>query len=327
MLFLPLWPLALSMVGALDLPPAAAAALDHGRFAGTPRGFRIIAISQIADGCAAQRGDDAALARACVERAFARALETRPQGSSLDDGRAGLWLTHLALILGDGDETGPCLDEQLHRRVAEGLARRSLADPTGHASSYANRRERWPADQAATLAAIHRYDRAHEATLTDDALAKYRAAITRATDQATGLPWSEVHGFGTGRQPRGCALSWSVRYLSEVDAQLARAWWERYLETFLVDRVLLVGFREWPPGVERNADADSGPIVAGVGAAASAFGIAAARAMGDAALALRLEATANAVGLAANADASTRRAAASTLAEAVRFQAAHQASR
>ncbi len=53
-----------------------------------------------------------------------------------------------------------------------------------------------------------------------------------------------------------------------------------------------VGFREWPVGRERAADDDSGPIVEGVGAAATGLSIGAARAMGDEALALRVEATA-----------------------------------
>lgn len=315
--------MALSLLGTVSLPPAAAEALDDGRFLATPAGFRIIALSHVADGCAAQVSDDAAGARRCVERAFARALETRPEGARLDDGRHGLWLSHLALILGDGDATGPCLDEALHRRVATGLARASLDDTTGHAPSYPHKRERWPADQAATLAGLARFDRAHGTSLAQEPRARYRAALERARD-AAGLPWSEVSGKGTGALPRGCALSYSIRYLSEVDPETARAWWAAYRGAYLVDRYLLIGFREWPPGVEREADVDSGPIVGGVGAAATAFGIAAARAMGDRGLAARLEATADVVSLAAGIDGNTARAATSTLAEAIRFQAAHQ---
>jgi hypothetical protein len=86
-----------------------------------------------------------------------------------------------------------------------------------------------------------------------------------------------------------------------------------------VDRVVIVGFREWPPGVARRADSDSGPIVNGVGAAATALAIPAARAMGDDVLAQRLEATAGAVGLAARADPKLREAARTILAEAIRY--------
>lgn len=318
-------PLLVSLVGAVELPASATAALDAGEFRATPAGFRIIALSHLADGCAGQRADDAAGARDCVERAYGRALKTRPKGARFDDGRHGLWLTHLALILGDGDLTGPCLDEELHHQVAQGLARASLADPMAHAPSYPDRKERWPADQAATLAAIARFGTAHGGRLLQEPLSHYLSTVVRTSAVDQMLPRSEIHGYGTGKLPRGCALSYSLRYLAEIDPGIARGWWKTYGDRFLVDRGLLVGFREWPPGVERRADADSGPIVFGVGAAATAFGIAAARAMGDGVLAARLEATADVVGLAATADAATARAARSTLADAVRFQAAHQA--
>ena len=66
----------------------------------------------------------------------------------------------------------------------------------------------------------------------------------------------------------------------------------------------LVGFREWPRGVERPADMDSGPIVFGIGTAASALAIGAARAQGDEVLATRLEsAAATAIALGAGAGA------------------------
>ena len=113
-------------------------------------------------------------------------------------------------------------------------------------------------------------------------------------DTSLALPWSEVTGHArTARVPRGCALSWQTRYLREFDPELGARWWRSYRAQFLVDRVALVGFREWPPGMDVTADADSGPIVQGVGAAATAFGIAAARVMGDETLAKRLEATAD----------------------------------
>jgi hypothetical protein len=317
----------LLLAGALDLPPAVQEMLDHGKFQATPAGFRIVALSHVADGCASRVEDDPAVTRTCIEHALARALATKPKGLDLDSGRAGLWLTHLALILGDGDASGPCLDEKLHRRIVEGLAQSSMKDPTGHTSSFTDKRERWPADQAATLAAIRRYDVAHGVHVVDKPFAKYREQLAKAVDPKTGLPWSEAHGWGTGKLPRGCAITYSVRYLAEVDRSLATSWWSAFKEHFLVDRGLLIGFREWPPGVDRPADADSGPIVRGVGAAATAFGIAASRAMDDDTLALRLEATAALIERAATRlDTGAARVAGSTLAEAIRFQAAGQRS-
>ena len=333
---------------ALQVPASVVDALERGRFDATPGGFRIIALSHAADGCAARAGEDAAAARACIEQALLRARAIAPPGvyDELDDARArhGLYLTHLALILGAGDATGPCLDGPLHRRVATALARASREDPRGIAPSYPSSPQRWPADQAATLAALARFDRAHGATLLDDPRARYRATTTQlacvrpassgsASSGASpaddvrapcGLPWSEARGRGTGAHPRGCALSWSVRYLAEADPDLATTWWDAYRAAYLVDRGFVVGFREWPPGVDGKADDDSGPIVQGVGAAATAFGIAAARALDDDALAARLEATAAIVGAAAKTRPALRRHAESALADAIRFQAAAQ---
>jgi hypothetical protein len=105
--------------------------------------------------------------------------------------------------------------------------------------------------------------------------------------------------------------------LPEADPALAKSWWTAYRRHFLTRVAGVPGFREWPQGVERPADSDSGPIVDGVGAAASAFGIAAARAQGDAALALQLESSAELV-LAAGVGGP---AAQTVLAQAIRFQA------
>ncbi|HEV8320263.1 MAG TPA: hypothetical protein VG389_01520 [Myxococcota bacterium] len=66
-----------------------------------------------------------------------------------------------------------------------------------------------------------------------------------------------------------------------------------------------------------GADADSGPIVDGVGAAATAFAIAAARAVGDGFLAARLAATGSLVGAVASADPELRAPSATVLAEVV----------
>ena len=57
-----------------------------------------------------------------------------------------------------------------------------------------------------------------------------------------------------------------------------------------------MGFREWPRGVSGATDADSGPIVFGIGSAASGLGIAGARAMGDERTAQLLEVSADEAG-------------------------------
>jgi hypothetical protein len=308
---------------ALELPGPIAALLATGRWDSTPHGFRIVALSFLADGCAAAAARDPALreaARACVDRALRLAERLRPRGGG-DPSEDGLWLSHHTLLLGARDRLGRCADPARHRAAAVALAARTLRERTRHVPSYPATRMRWPADQTATLAALARYDRAHGTRLAREPVRAWREyVLARAMDRRLGLPWSEVTGRGTGaRSPRGCALSWQTRYLREFDPELAARWWERYREHYLVDRVLLIGFREWPPGVSRPADSDSGPIVNGVGAAATALAIPAARAMGDDLLAARLEGTARTIEATMGSDPKLRREANTVLAAAIRY--------
>lgn len=300
---------------AFEVPPRLQALLDTGKWDSTPASFRVIALSHLADGCVAQalaRPEDAADARACVEGALKRALALR------DDGGA-LFGSHLLLLYGAADALGPCPDPVRHEALAKELARRSLADPHRHAASYPGVSLRWPADQAVTLAGLHRFDVAHAPAtpLADAPVSEWKRVLEAYLDPKSGLPKSEVTGKGPGAKwPRGCAQSYLVRYVSEFDAALAASWWESYRAHFLVRMPGVMGFREWPRGVERPADIDSGPIILGIGTAASAFAIAAAKSQGDTLLASQLEAGANllistGVGGAA---------AQSVLAEAIRFQ-------
>lgn len=277
----------------LEVPAPLQGFLDSGQWdQATPKSFRIIALSHLADGCAnqgRQHPERREAAHACIEQVLARA-------KALQGGDGGLFLTHLSLIYGAADEVGPCLDEARHRRLAQTLARRSLADPLKHAASYGGTELRWPADQTATLAGLARFDHAHGTSLTEAPFTAWKEVIAQRLDPATGLPWSEVSGRGPGaRHPRGCAQSFISRYLVEVDPPLAASWWRPYRDRFLVRLGPVVGFREWPPGVERPGDLDSGPIVMGIGVAASAFAISAAKAQGDLALAAQLEGSAEAV--------------------------------
>lgn len=276
-----------------ELPPGLEKLLDGGKWdATTPGSFRIIVLSNLADGCAGQaraKPEVSTQARACVEGALKKA---RALGASSD----GLYLTHLNLIYGAADSLGPCPDAVAHERLSRELARRSLSDPTKHASSYENMGLRWPADQAATLASLARFDAAHHATLLAQPLAAWEAVLAKHLDATTGLPVSEVTGKGPGaKYPRGCAQSYITRYLAEADPALSATWWSAYRTHFFVRLGPVIGFREWPRGVERRADVDSGPIVMGIGTAASAFALPAAKAQGDLALAAQLEGTASAV--------------------------------
>ncbi len=284
--------LAASDTPEFELPARIERLLEDGTWDSTPVSFRIIALSHVADGCVGQRRahpERQADALTCVKATLRRA---KALPKSVD----GLHLSHLNLIYGAVDQLGACADEQAHARISTELARRSLADPLRHAASYEGVGLRWPADQSVTLASLARYDAAHGTGLLKQPLEEWRGVMAKHLDGKTGLPRSELTGKGPGAQhPRGCAQSFITRYLKESDPELAAKWWASYREHFLVRIGAVVGFREWPRGVERKGDVDSGPIIFGIGTAASALGIAAAKAQGDGALAAQFEASASAV--------------------------------
>jgi hypothetical protein len=69
----------------------------------------------------------------------------------------------------------------------------------------------------------------------------------------------------------------------EVWPDVARGWYTLYEKYFWQHRLWAAGFREWPRGDEHGDwcfDVDSGPVFAGHGTAACAFGIGAARTNG-----------------------------------------------
>jgi hypothetical protein len=187
---------------------------------------------------------------------------------------------HLALLLVERARLAPLSPS--HRALLDALAR-SLADdiaasPIHLLRTYDNERV-WPADNEVVAAALTLYARtvgpddalvARAARTLDDAL----RALERPGWSSTGLPASALDARSGAAidVPRGCALSWTIAMRALHDPASARALYHRYRARHFVDAALVVGFREWPRGISRKPDVDSGPIVLGVGGAASALG-------------------------------------------------------
>lgn len=258
-----------------------------------PKSFRIIVLSNLAEYIRnlRRRGRlPGADARSSLQKIIRIATSPRlsPYGNRsltrVSLGNHGLYLSHLNVILGAFKEaTGQDDHLALNRRISRHLARRSLSDPHRHMASYPNIGYRWPADQAVTLSSLATYDRNYGRTLARRPVAAWLTAMnTRGMNGRWGLPRSEITGRARhAHTPRGCALSWSVRYMHSFAPLRARKLWRRYREVFMVRVGPLAGFREWPPGVTAPADADSGPIVFGMGAAATGLALGASQAVGD----------------------------------------------
>src|SRR6186713_3077305 len=110
---------------------------------------------------------------------------------------------------------------------------------------------------------------------TDPATQLFHSAVI---DPTTPSP-SVVAGYAT--TPRGCAASWTQLYLGQVAPDVARAQYTHYRTHMSADVLGFGGFREWPSERARGMDTDSGPIVFGVGMAATGLGLGPARLFGD----------------------------------------------
>jgi hypothetical protein len=255
----------------------------------TPRGFRIVALAHLAEYCASLHVErPSPQTRACTAQLVRLAHDPRvsPYEGELPArlGEHGLYLTHLNIVLGayeivhrDGRHARD------NRRVSEHLAQLLLRSPQRHAPSYPNTRARWPADQAALLYSLFIYDQSFGGSLAAEPIDAWRAVMTLPRNLAASkLPVSDVAGAtATAAEPRGCALSFTARYMSAFAPAEAHALWTRYVDLYGVAVGPALGLREWPPGYDGPMDVDSGPIVFGVGAAATGLGLLASRTLGD----------------------------------------------
>lgn len=156
----------------------------------------------------------------------------------------------------------------------------------------------WPVDNLFALESLKLHDERFGTGYFAPAWSKH-ARMLDAVTYKSGLPASFVHLDGRARDvPRGCALSWTLAVLPRLDPVRAKAMWAAYQRDFFSCGAVPCLVREYPPGVERTGDIDSGPILGGYGVAATAFALGAARANGDDGVARRLEITGELLGAA-----------------------------
>ncbi|MHC4510020.1 MAG: hypothetical protein ACYTAO_13860 [Planctomycetota bacterium] len=180
--------------------------------------------------------------------------------------------------------TGDIRYEDLLRSQAESLAREIDESPYGLLDDYPG--QCYPVDILPAIAAIRRADSVLGTDHTAFAARAIRGFEATRLDEDTGLPAYMVDAR-TGRardSARGVGLSFMLIWAPELWPETARDWYAKYEQQFWQQGRWLAGFREYPKDVDVGSfvfnDVDAGPVVGGYGAAACAFGIGAARAMG-----------------------------------------------
>ena len=143
--------------------------------------------------------------------------------------------------------------------------------------------ECYPTDVVAAIAAIKRADDALGIDHSEFISRSIRGFQGRLVD-STGLPPYYANArTGHIGIARGCSSQWMVVWAPYIWPEKAKQWYNNFDKHFWQQRYSIVGFREFTAETSRGDwyfDVDSGPVIAGFGAAASAFGLGAARVNG-----------------------------------------------
>ncbi len=232
-----------------------------------------------------QLGESAILLNPLIHLAIAPAHNPyRVDLKTVTLGGEGLYLSHLLTIL---EYYSRCTNDTGFRKIQDRIYNHLLdlvrGSPHFHIASYSTIPWRWPADNAVVYYSLWLYEDRVGTTHSQPYRESWLHLLeTKYRDPETRLPVSEItRGPKYAAVPRGCANDWLVIFSRGFAPQLTSQWWEEYKKLYKRKAALFSAFREYPLNRSFPADADSGPILGGYGASASAFGIIAARSMGD----------------------------------------------
>ncbi|HEY9850728.1 MAG TPA: hypothetical protein V6D28_14775 [Leptolyngbyaceae cyanobacterium] len=196
----------------------------------------------------------------------------------------GLYLSHLNAILGSYQRLSSDRKYfQLNQTISEHLAQKILNEPYHNIRSYTKATHRWPADNAVTLHSLYLFDRNNNTQISDLPIKKWLEYMRiKGSEPTTKLHYSELTGVEKySPYPRGCALSWTTKYISDFAPQEAIELWQNYKKHYHKNFLIISGFREYTPNVNLQPDADSGPIIFGIGAGATGLALNGAKYVGD----------------------------------------------
>lgn len=179
-------------------------------------------------------------------------------------------------LLGDSKYLG------LLREQVESLSAEIDASEFGLLDDYPG--QCFPTDVIAALAAIKRADAVLGTDHSEFLKRSIRGFEKNLIDPVTCLPpyMFNMSCACTG-EARGCSSQWGVRWAAQLWPETAKKWYENFDKYYWRRWFGVAGFREYNKGSDLpdwHFDVDAGPVVGGFGAAASAFGLGAARATG-----------------------------------------------
>lgn len=147
-----------------------------------------------------------------------------------------------------------------------------IEQKTPYLQSYEN--QCWPADMTVAIASISNHDKIFTPQY-QEFISNWLMNVKQHLDSKTHLIPHKV-SFHTNivlDGSRGSSTSLIIRLLSEIDPLFAKQQYEYYQQDFVTTTFGLPSVREFPKGENREEDIDSGPILFGVGFAATIVAI------------------------------------------------------
>lgn len=139
----------------------------------------------------------------------------------------------------------------------------------------------WPADNMVALAALTAHDRLFPARF-DSLRTSWLNNIKGKLDNNGLIPHSVDLRYGDFiGQARGSSQSLILAFLIEIDSNFAQQQYLKYKNLFVRKRFGLPGIKEYTNGSVGLGDIDSGPVILGIGGAASLVGMGTCGQFGD----------------------------------------------
>ena len=185
------------------------------------------------------------------------------------------YLEHLNIILGCYQDVADGKYLELNTRVTEYLRDESLAQKNAHARLIPHVKMRWAADQAAIIYSLWLYDRNNGTEYHVEPKNRWIEYMeTHGKHQETGMYITEVMGVKEySNQPRGCSHAYMCYYMERFDSVRGQEQWDLFKKHMMVNGFFLSGFREYLPGYQGSWTPDSGPVIFGIGVAATGLAL------------------------------------------------------
>lgn len=127
----------------------------------------------------------------------------------------------------------------------------------------------WPADMTVCMASLALHDRIFESKY-NQVIEDWIIRVKSQLDSNGLIPHAANSADGSVTEgARGSSQSLILAFLPEIDPSFSKEQYAIFKELFLQDRLGLNAIREYPHGIDGHGDIDSGPVIWGIGPAAT----------------------------------------------------------